>query len=76
MSLDLALSLIGILYGIVLILAMFVKNSRITDAMRVDKLIFPASASESTRPLNLVFGIIVLGYYTYMLLRDFFGITF
>lgn len=72
MSLNLALTLIGMIYGIVLILEMFIKNNRAMDAMRVDKLVFPASANESTRPINLVLGLVVLGYYSYLLYRDFF----
>lgn len=56
----------GIAYGLVLILATFVRNP-ITESLRVD-LLFMKAASESTRPLNLVFGIVVAGYGIYSLL--------
>jgi len=50
----------AIAYGIVLILAMFVRTP-VTEAMRVDALFMP-QASENTRPLNLVFGLLIAGY--------------
>ncbi len=63
---DTIVNVIGIAYGIVLILAAFVR-SRITEAMRVDAL-FMKQASEQTRPLNLIFGILVAGYGIYSLI--------
>ncbi|MFA5242459.1 MAG: hypothetical protein WC029_11980 [Sulfuricella sp.] len=63
---DIIINVIGIAYGLVLILTTFVRN-RITEAMRVDAL-FLKQASEQTRPLNLIFGILVAGYGIYSLI--------
>ena len=56
----------AVAYGIVLILAMFVRHP-VTEAMRVDALFLP-SADERTRPLNLLFGALIAGYGLYSLL--------
>jgi hypothetical protein len=50
----------AIVYGIALIAAMFVRTS-LTEALRVDVLFLP-QASEKSRPLNLVFGLLIAGY--------------
>jgi hypothetical protein len=50
----------AIAYGIVLILAMFVRTP-ITEALRIDSLFIP-QAGEKTRPLNLVLGLLIAGY--------------
>jgi hypothetical protein len=50
----------AIAYGIVLILAMFVRTP-ITEALRIDSLFVP-QAGENTRPLNLVLGLLIAGY--------------
>lgn len=63
---DTLINVMGIAYGLVLILATFVR-SRITEAMRVDAL-FLRQASEQTRPMNLVLGILVAGYGIYSLI--------
>jgi hypothetical protein len=57
---DTAVNAGAVAYGMVLILAMFVRTP-VTEAMRVDALFMP-QASESTRPLNLVFGLLIAGY--------------
>lgn len=69
MSLDLALTLGGIIYGIALILTTFVKN-KVTEALRIDKIFMP-KVSERTRLLNLGFGIAAVGYNVYALYRDY-----
>lgn len=63
---DAIVNVMGIAYGLVLILSAFVRSS-ITEAMRVDAL-FLKQASEQTRPLNLIFGILVAGYGIYSLI--------
>ena len=65
-QLDTILTLVGIIYGALLIFSTFVKN-RFTEAMRIDALFMP-NPSEATRPLNLVIGILVAGYSIYSLL--------
>ena len=50
----------AIVYGIVLIAAMFMRTP-LTEALRVDALFLP-QASEKSRPLNLVFGLLIAGY--------------
>jgi len=49
----------------VLVLAAFVR-SRFTEAMRIDAL-FMKQATDNTRPLNLVVGLLVAGYGIYSL---------
>jgi hypothetical protein len=50
----------AIAYGIVLILAVFVRTP-VTEALRIDSLFIP-QAGEKTRPLNLVLGLLIAGY--------------
>jgi hypothetical protein len=50
----------AVVYGIVLILGVFVRSS-VTEAMRVDKLFIPG-ADEKTRLVNLVLGLLIAGY--------------
>jgi hypothetical protein len=57
---DTALHAGAIAYGTVLILSTFIRT-RLTEALRVDALFLP-QASERTRPLNLIFGLLVAGY--------------
>ncbi|MDO8446517.1 MAG: hypothetical protein Q7T53_10530 [Deltaproteobacteria bacterium] len=64
--LDSILTYVGIIYGILLVLATFVHN-KVTEAFRIDALFMP-NPSESTRPLNLVAGLLVAGYSIYSLL--------
>lgn len=60
---DTAVNVIGIIYGLVLILTAFVRNKAL-EPMRVDVLFMP-HPTEKTRPVNLVFGILVAGYGIY-----------
>jgi len=63
---DTIVNLIGIIYGLVLILAAFVRI-RVLESMRVDVLFMP-QPTEKTRPVNLVVGLLVAGYAIYSLL--------
>lgn len=65
-NLDTIVNAIGIAYGIFLILTAFVRT-RVTESMRIDAL-FIKHYTESTRPLNLVFGLLIAGYGIYSLL--------
>jgi hypothetical protein len=57
---DTAINAGAIAYGILLILSAFVRTP-LTEALRVDTLFLP-QAGEKTRPLNLVFGLLIAGY--------------
>ncbi len=57
---DTVVSAGGIAYGILLILGVFVRTP-VTEALRVDALFIP-QASEKTRPLNLILGLLIAGY--------------
>ena len=57
---DAAVNAGAIVYGIVLILAAFVRTPA-TEALRIDALFIP-QAGEKTRPLNLVLGLAIAGY--------------
>jgi hypothetical protein len=50
----------AIAYGLVLILAVFVRTP-VTEALRIDALFMP-QADEKTRPLNAVLGLLIAGY--------------
>ena len=63
---DTIVNFIGIIYGLVLILAAFVRI-RVLESMRVDVLFMP-QPTEKTRPVNLVVGFLVAGYAIYSLL--------
>ena len=65
-NLDILVNAIGIGYGLLLIAAAFTRN-KVTEAMRVDALFIP-QFTDSTRPLNLVVGLLVAGYSAYSLL--------
>lgn len=65
-NMDFIVLVVGIVYGLVLILTTFVR-SRLTESMRVDALFMP-NPTENTRPLNLVVGLLVAGYGIYSLL--------
>ncbi|RNC67720.1 MAG: hypothetical protein ED859_13215 [Desulfuromonadales bacterium] len=62
---DTIVNVLGILYGLTLILAAFVRN-RVLEAMRVDALVIP-NPTEKTRPVNLVIGLLIAGYAIYSL---------
>lgn len=64
-NLDILVNTIGIVYGILLILTVFVR-SRVTESMRIDAL-FVKQPTESTRPVNLLAGLLVAGYGIYSL---------
>src|SRR3989344_4089802 len=64
-NLDTIVNAIGIAYGILLVLSVFVRN-RVTESMRIDAL-FIKQSTENTRPLNLVVGLLVAGYGIYSL---------
>jgi len=55
----------AILYGLALVIATFMRTP-LTEPLRVDTLFLP-QAGESTRPLNLVLGLLVAGYGTWSL---------
>jgi hypothetical protein len=63
---DVLINVIGILYGVMLIAAMFVRAG-VTEAMRIDAL-FIRDYSEKTRSLNLLAGLLIGGYAAYSLL--------
>ena len=64
--LDVIVNILGIVYGLVLILAAFVRNKAL-EAMRLDALFIP-QPTENTRPVNLVAGLFIAGYAIYSLL--------
>lgn len=66
MQSDWIISAGGIVYGVILISVVFVK-SKITEPLRIDKLIFP-NISEQTRLINLVAGICFTAYGIYSIL--------
>jgi hypothetical protein len=59
-------TVVGIIYGIVLILATFVRI-KFLESMRIDALVIP-QPTESTRPVNLIAGLLIAGYGIYSLL--------
>lgn len=65
-SVNTVVTAIGIAYGCLLVLTMFVR-SPVTEAMRIDAL-FSNQYSENTRPINLVAGLLFAGYGLYALL--------
>ena len=65
-NLDIIVNSLGITYGIILILTVFVRT-QFTESMRVDALLMP-QPTESTRPVNLVIGLLVAGYGIYSLM--------
>ena len=66
-NLDTIVTIIGIIYGFLLILTAFVR-AKFTEAFRLDVMFMP-NPSEATRLLNLVAGILVAGYSIYSLLK-------
>jgi hypothetical protein len=57
---DIAVNAGAVAYGIALIVGTFVRTP-LTEALRVDTLFIP-QASEKTRPLNLLLGLLIAGY--------------
>jgi hypothetical protein len=62
---DIIVNAIGITYGLILILTTFVRT-RFTESLRIDALFIP-QPTESTRPINLIAGLLVAGYGIYSL---------
>ena len=62
---DIVINSIGMAYGVLLILAAFVRGS-FSEAMRIDAL-FIKDCTEQTRPLNLIAGLLIAGYAGYSL---------
>lgn len=62
---DIVINSIGMAYGVLLVLAAFVRGSFI-EAMRIDAL-FIKDCTERTRPLNLIAGLLIAGYAGYSL---------
>ena len=65
-NMDMIVTVVGVIYGFTLILATFWRN-KFAESMRVDALLIP-QPTDSTRPLNLVVGLLVAGYGIYSLL--------
>lgn len=65
-NIDTVVNALGVAYGLLLILAVFVRTP-VTESLRVDAL-FMKQASEQTRPLNLIVGVLVAGYAIYSLM--------
>ncbi len=65
MQLDAILTVIGVIYGVLLIFSVFMRN-RFTEAMRIDALLMP-NPTQNTRILNLIAGLLILGYMIYSL---------
>ncbi len=65
--LDLIITVGGIVYGTLLVVAAFVRN-RFTEAIRIDAFIMP-NPTDATRMLNLVIGVLLIGYEGYSLLK-------
>ena len=65
-NINTVVTVVGIIYGFVLILITFVRIKFI-EQMRIDALVIP-QPTESTRPVNLVAGLLIAGYGIYSLL--------
>lgn len=63
---DLVLTIAGIVYGILLIVATFV-NNKVIDAFRLDTM-FMRQPPPQARNVNLVVGLAIIGYNVYTLL--------
>lgn len=57
----------AIVYGLLLVAAMFVRTP-LTEALRIDALFIP-DAGEKSRPLNLIFGLLIAGYGAWSLMK-------
>jgi len=63
--LDLIVTTGGIVYGVVLVSVVFFRNG-FTEALRIDALLVP-KPTDTTRPLNLVIGLVLIAYNGYSL---------
>lgn len=61
--LDSILTYVGMIYGILLVLATFVHN-KVTEAFRIDALFMPRP-TEATRKINLIAGVAIIAYNIY-----------
>ena len=57
---DSALHAGAIAYGLLLVASVFVRTA-LTEALRIDALFIPG-ASDKTRPINLILGLLIAGY--------------
>jgi hypothetical protein len=64
---DLIVTIGGILYGLLLIAATFVRN-RFTETIRIDALFLP-TPTDVSRILNLAVGLLLVGYNVYSVLK-------
>lgn len=64
-NMNAVVTVVGIIYGFVLILTAF--RIGFFESMRIDALVMP-QPTESTRPVNLVAGLLIAGYGIYSLL--------
>jgi len=62
---DQIVNLGAVIYGLVLVFGMFVRTP-VTEALRIDALFIP-QAGDSSRPLNLLLGLLIAGYGTWSL---------
>jgi len=67
MSMDQIVNAGAIAYGLSLMLGAFIRHP-LTEALRIDSLFLP-QASDKTRPLNVVIGLLIGGYGAWSLLR-------
>lgn len=65
---NIAVTALGFLYGFILVHAAFFDNS-ITSKFRIDTL-FIANPTTSTRMLNLILGLFIIGYNGYALFKS------
>ncbi|MCC6502622.1 MAG: hypothetical protein IT362_05765 [Deltaproteobacteria bacterium] len=66
-SMDFELTIAGIAYGVLLIAATFI-NNRVVESFRLD-VIFMKQPTPSTRIVNLVAGLAIIGYNVYTLVK-------
>jgi hypothetical protein len=62
---DFELTIAGIAYGVLLIVATFL-NNRVVESFRLD-VIFMKQPTQATRMVNLVAGLAIIGYNVYTL---------
>ena len=67
-TLDILVMLVGVVYGVVLILSAFIRN-RVTNAFRIDAMFMP-KPNPATRMINIPAGLFVLAYSVYSLLKS------
>ena len=65
-NINTVVTIVGIVYGLMLIMVTFVRIKFI-ELMRIDALVIP-HPTDSTRPVNLIAGLLIAGYGIYSLL--------